>query len=234
MEPMTPKPLKIAVCGASGRTGSRVAALAAGDPRFHLVARVDRGRAAQFEEEAGACGVVVDFSAPEAAVRFAAACSRAKVPFVSGTTGLTDAQRAQVSSGAKHAPVFLSPNFSRGVALMAHLAAEIARRLPDYDVALVETHHRKKKDAPSGTALRLSQAVMEGRRSDEPVPTSSLRLGGGVGEHTLVFAGPFERLDISHRAESRDVFARGALEAALWVAKKKPGLYGMMDLLNLP
>jgi 4-hydroxy-tetrahydrodipicolinate reductase len=226
-------PLKIAVCGATGRTGSRAAALAAADPRFHLLARVDRALAAQFEDEVGACGVVVDFSVPEATVRFAAACARAKVPFVSGTTGLSDVQRAQVAAAAKRAPVFLSANFSRGVTLMLHLAREAARRLPGYDCALVETHHKAKKDAPSGTALRLGQAVMEGRGDAEPVPTSSLRMGGVVGDHDLLFAGPFERLVLSHRAESRDVFARGALDAAAWVARKKPGLYDMADLLGL-
>ena len=225
--------LKISVCGASGRTGSRAAALAAVDARFHLLSRVDRGRAAQFEDEVSACDAVVDFSAPESTVRFAAACARAKVPFISGTTGLTDVQRAQVAAGAKRAPVFLSPNFSRGVSLMTYLAYETARRLPGYDAALVETHHKGKKDSPSGTALRLAQAVMEGRGGAEPVPTSSLRLGGVTGDHSLIFAGPFERLEISHLAESRDVFARGALEAALWVAKKKPGLYDMLDLLGL-
>lgn len=228
-----PIPLKIAVCGASGRTGSRVAALAAGDPGFHLLARVDRGRAAEFEDQVGACGAVIDFSVPEATVRYAAACSRARVPFISGTTGLSDVQRTQVAAGAKRAPVFLAPNFSKGVTLMLHLAAEAARRLAGYDVALVEKHHKAKKDTPSGTALSLARAVMESRGAQEPVPTVSLRVGDVVGDHDLLFVGPFERLSIAHQAQSRDVFAQGALEAAVWVARKKPGLYGMTDLLGL-
>ena len=226
-------PLKLAVCGATGRTGSRVAALAAQDPRFHLLARVGRAQAASFEDEIGACGAVVDFSVPEATVRWAAACARAKVPLVVGTTGLTDVQRAQVGAAARKIPVFMAPNFSRGVTLLLHLAAEAARRLPGYDAAIVETHHKAKKDAPSGTALRLAQSVREGRGGDEPVQTASVRAGDVVGDHSLVFAGPFERLELSHKAESRDVFARGALEAALWCAKKKPGLYDMLDLLGL-
>lgn len=226
-------PLKIAVCGASGRTGSRVAALAAGDPRFHLLARVDRGRTEQFEDEVGACGAVIDFSVPEATVRYAAVCSRAGVPFVSGTTGLNDIQRAQIAAGSKRAPVFLAPNFSKGVTLMMHLASVAARRLEGYDAALVENHHKEKKDTPSGTALRLSQAVMEGRGSKEPVPTTSLRMGDVVGDHDLIFVGPFERLTIAHQAQSRDVFARGALDAAVWVSKKKTGFYDMLDLLAL-
>lgn len=228
-----PTPLKIAICGASGRTGSRVAAVAAVDPRFHLLARVGRAQAAAFEDEIGGCGAVIDFTTPEACVRFAAACGRSKVPFVSGTTGLTVVQRAQVAAAARRTAVFMAPNFSRGVTMLLHLASEAARRLPDYDAAIVETHHKAKKDAPSGTALRLAQSVSEGRRTDAPVPTSSLRVGGVVGDHSLILAGPFERLTLSHVAESRDAFALGALEAALWTARKRPGLYDMLDLMGL-
>lgn len=226
-------PLRIAVCGATGRTGSRAAALAAQDPRFHLVARVDRSRAAEFEDEAGTVDAVVDFSVPEATVRYAAACARAKTAFVTGTTGLSVVQRAQLGAASKKVPVFFAPNFSRGVTLMTFLAEEAAKRLPDYDAAIVETHHKGKKDAPSGTALRLAQAVRDGRRDDAPVPTSSLRLADAVGDHTLLLAGPFETLEFTHRARSRDAFALGALEAALWTARKKPGLYDMLDLLGL-
>lgn len=226
-------PLKIAVCGASGRTGSRVAAVAAADPRFQLIARVGRAQAEAFMDEAGACGAVIDFTTPESCVKFAAACGRAKVPFVTGTTGLSDVQRAQVAAAAKKIPVFMAPNFSRGVTMLLHLASVASRHLSDYDAAIVETHHKAKKDAPSGTALRLAQAVAEGRRTDAPVPTSSLRLGGVVGDHSLTLAGPFERLTLSHAAESRDAFALGALEAALWTARKRPGLYDMLDLMGL-
>lgn len=226
-------PLKIAVCGASGRTGSRVAALAGVDERFHLLARIGRAHAASFEDEVGACGAVIDFTTPDACVRFAAACGRAKVPFVTGTTGLTVVQRAQVAAAARKTAVFMAPNFSRGVTMLLHLAETAARRLPDYDAAIVEAHHKEKKDAPSGTALRLAQAVAEGRRDDATIPTASLRVGGVVGEHTLTLAGPFERLTLAHTADSRDAFALGALEAALWTARKKPGLYDMLDLMGL-
>ena len=228
-----PTPLKIAVCGATGRTGSRVAALAATDPRFHLVARVDRTRAAEFADEAGAVSAAIDFSVPEATVHYAAACARAKVAFVTGTTGLNDVQRAQVAAAAKNIPVFSAPNFSRGVTLLAWLAAEAAQRLPGYDAAVVETHHKGKKDAPSGTALRLAQAVRDGRASAGKVEIASVRIADVVGDHQLIFGGPFERLTLSHQAESRDVFALGALDAAVWLVKKKPGLYDMRDLLGL-
>lgn len=226
-------PLRLAVCGATGRTGSRVAALAALDPRFRLVERVDSARAKAFENEVSGCDVVVDFSVPDATVRFAAACARADVPVVIGTTGLTDVQKAQVARAAAKTPVFLAPNFSRGVTLLLHLAAEAARLAPDLDAAIVETHHKTKKDAPSGTALRLAQAVTQARRGSDEVPTLSLRLGGVVGDHALTFAGPHETLELSHRAQSRDVFAAGALDAALWLARKKPGLYDMLDLMGL-
>lgn len=220
-------PLKIAVCGAAGRTGSRVAALATLDPRFHLVAR---GR---FLTTYVGCGAVIDFSVPEAAVRFAAACAHDKVPFISGTTGLTDAQRKKLAAASKKIPVFFTPNFSRAMTLMIHLASETAQHLPDYDAAIVETHNKSKKDAPSGTALLLAQGVSVGRGNDSLVPTSSLRLADVAGEHSIVFAGGAERLEILHRAESRDVFARGALEAALWTVRKPPGLYDMLDMMNL-
>jgi 4-hydroxy-tetrahydrodipicolinate reductase len=226
-------PLKIAVCGATGRTGSRVAALASEDPRFHLVARVDRSRAEEFLDESGSVSAAIDFTAPESCVRFAAACARTKTAFVTGTTGLTVIQRAQLATAAKKIPVFVAPNFSRGVTLMLHLAQEAARRLPDYDAVLVETHHKGKKDAPSGTALRLAQAVRDGRGDDAPVNTVSRRIGDVVGDHELTFAGPFETLLLTHHAESRDLFAQGALDAALWAAGKKPGLYDMLDMLGL-
>lgn len=225
--------LRIAVCGAGGRTGSRVAALAAQDARFQVVARLDRAGLARFEKAPADCGAVVDFSVPEAAARLAAACARARIPLVTGTTGLSAAQRGALAAAARRIPVFAAPNFSRGVALLLRLAAEAARRLEGWDAAIVETHHKGKKDAPSGTALRLAQAVREGRGRAEPVPTASLRLGGVVGEHTLALAGPAERLELTHRADSRDPFARGALDAALWTAGRKPGLYGMPDLLGL-
>lgn len=228
-----PATLRLAVCGATGRTGSRVAALAALDPRFRLVERVDSARAKAFENEVSGCDMVVDFSVPDASVRFAAACGRAGVPVVIGTTGLTDVQKAQVARAAAKTPVFLAPNFSRGVTLLLHLAREASRLAPDLDAAIVETHHKTKKDAPSGTALRLAQAVAEGRRGQGETPTASLRLGGVVGDHVLTFAGPHETLELTHRAQSRDVFAAGALDAAAWLAKKKPGLYDMLDLMGL-
>ncbi|NNN04575.1 MAG: 4-hydroxy-tetrahydrodipicolinate reductase [Elusimicrobia bacterium] len=226
-----PAPLRLAVCGASGRTGARVAALAAQDARFRLVARVNRAGAAAFERRPPACDAVVDFTAPAAAVRFARACARAHVAFVTGTTGLSPAQDAALTAAAGRIPVFRAPNFSRGVAVLALLAEEAARRLAGWDAALVETHHAGKRDAPSGTALRLARAAREGGAN---ASIFSLRVGGVIGDHALTFAGRDERVELVHRAESRDLFARGALDAALWTAGRAPGLYGMNDLLERP
>lgn len=228
---MMKRPLGLILCGASGRMGSRVAALAAADARFSVLARVDLGFAGKPPwAEAGA---IVDFSAPGASLEFVQAAARAKKPIVIGTTGFSSPQLSRLKAFSRRTPVFLSPNFSRGVAVMARLAAEAARLLPGYGAAVSEIHHDQKKDAPSGTALRLARAVQEGRKDGRPIPAVSQRLGDVVGDHTLTFAGPFERLELTHRAHSRDVFARGALEAALWVAGNRPGLYGMEDLMGL-
>ena len=198
-----------------------MAALAAADPRFEVVATAALADAA------------IDFTTPEASLRFASACIRAKIPFISGTTGLSDAQRRKLAAAAKKIPVFAAPNFSRGMALMTFLAGEAAKRLPGYDAAIVETHHAGKKDAPSGTGLRLAQAVRAGSGAVEYPPIASLRLGGVIGDHSLIFASPFERLELTHHADSRDVFALGALNAALWIVGKNSGLYDMSDMLGL-
>ncbi len=226
-------PLKIAVCGSSGRTGSRVAALAIEDTRFHLVARVGREQAEGFTDEVRACDAVIDFTVAEATVKFASACARAKVPFVTGTTGLTSAQYARIAAASRKTAIFMAPNFSSGVTILLHLAAVASRHLPKYDAAIIETHHQFKKDAPSGTALRLAGAVAEGRGKNEAVPMTSLRIGGVIGDHSLTLASPFERLTLAHSAQSRDTFALGALKAALWTAHKRPGLYDMLDLMDL-
>lgn len=241
---MTGKPLRLIVSGASGRMGSRVAALAAMDARFVLAACVHRSTpcdahgAVLLKPEAlgevlPKADVVVDFSVPEASVRLASAAAAARKPVVIGTTGFSPVQTAQLKSLSQRIALLLSPNFSPGVNLMFRLAGEGARVLRGYDLSISEVHHVQKKDSPSGTALRLSQAVMEARGSQDQVPTVSQRLGDVIGEHTLTLAGPFERLEITHRAHSRALFAKGALEAAYWVSRKKPGLYDMADLMDL-
>lgn len=228
-----PQPLRIVVCAPKGRMGSQVADLAEGDPRFVVAARAGRELSGEALLEAlKDSDAAVDFSTPEAGVAFAAAAARAGCAFVCGTTGFTPSQRARLKAAARKVPVFLAPNFSIGVAVLYRAAALAARALKGYDAGIVETHHAAKRDAPSGTALRLAEAVKEARGDGREVPAVSQRLGTVIGEHTLTLAGPFERLELTHRAQSRALFAGGALEAALWLRGRKPGLYGMEDLVG--
>lgn len=222
------KRLRLVVTGATGKMGAMVAELAAkdADARFEVVAALSRS-GPDIEEALGGADVVVDFSAPEASVEYARAAAAARKAAVIGTTGLSNAQKSALAAAARRAPVFYAANFSAGVAVLARLAKEAVQRLPKWEKAIVETHHSQKKDAPSGTALRLAEAAGGG------VPIASQRVGDVVGDHTLTLAGPFERLELTHRAHARSVFAKGALEAAAWTFGKKPGLYGMDDLLGL-
>lgn len=245
---MASRPLRLIVHAASGKMGARVAELAANDARFVVAGCVFRPGKSRLETDAhgglsltpdelaahlAKADAVVDFSAPEASVKVAAAAAETRRAAVIGTTGFSTVQRAQLERAAKTAPIFVSPNFSFAVNLLFWLAGEAARRLPGYEAGIVEVHHNQKKDAPSGTALKLAKAVMAARGTEAPVPTASQRLGDVVGEHALTLAGPFERLELTHRAHSRALFARGALEAALWAAKKRPGLFDMQDLMRL-
>lgn len=202
--------MRILVCGAGGKMGSRVRALAEADKRFSVVVHPD------------AADALIDFTSAEGCVKYAEAAAKSGKPFVSGSTGLSPAQSRRLAALARKIPIFHSPNFSPGAHVLSKLAAEAARRLPTWDRAVLDVHHKAKKDAPSGTALRLAAAA-------GGADIASLRAGDVVGDHTLTLAGPLERLELTHRAHSRDVFARGALEAALWLRGRKPGLYGMDD-----
>lgn len=237
-----PPPLRLILCGALGRMGRRVAELAGRDSRFKLVAGIVRrtpgglspspyplATPPRLEALLPAADILVDFSAPEGSVGFARLAAKRRKPIVIGTTGFSPSQLARIRACSRAVAVLLSPNFSRGTNLLFELARRAARAL-DYDAAILETHHSGKKDSPSGTALRLAEAVRSGRPGAE-VPIASQRIGTVTGDHTLVLAGPFERLELTHRAQSRDAFAEGALEAAAWAARRKPGLYGMRDVI---
>lgn len=194
--------------------------------------------------------VLIDFSAPENAVANAKAAARHCTALVVGTTGLDVVQVETLRKAAEKVPVLHAPNFSLGVNLMFQLAAEAARVLgDDYNIEIVETHHNQKVDAPSGTALGLARAVAEplgrdlekdlvhgregkpGKRTTREIGMHALRMGSIPGDHTIHFCSEHECLSISHRAESRDVFAAGALRAAKWLAGRTPGYYGMRDML---
>ncbi len=195
---------------------------------------------------------VLDFTVPAATVHFAELAAQARIVHVVGTTGCSAAEDAKLSAAARHAVLVKSGNMSLGVNLLAQLVREAARALgPEYDVEIVEMHHRAKVDAPSGTALLLGQAAAEGRRVDlsahsvrsrdghtgprrmGDIGFATLRGGTVVGDHMVVLAGPHERIELTHRAEDRSIFARGAVKAALWGMGRKPGLYSMADVLGL-
>ena len=198
----------------------------------------------------GDADVLIDFSAPAGFRKWLAACRDKRVPFVSGTTGLDAGDYGPLDAAANDVAVLHATNTSLGVAVLNKLAADAARMLgDDYDVEIVESHHRHKKDAPSGTADTLAKTVLAalnrgeealrfGRRGMSPrrrreVGVHSLRLGDVTGEHTVHFAADGERLALTHAATSRDTFARGALRAARWIADKPPGRYAMTDVLGL-
>ena len=195
---------------------------------------------------------VLDFTTPEATSHFAELAAQARIVHVVGTTGLAQADMARLEAAARHAVVIQSGNMSLGVNLLAALARKVASTLgEEFDIEVVEMHHRNKVDAPSGTALLLGEAAAQGRgvpladnsergrdgvtgaRKPGAIGFASLRGGTVIGEHSVVFAGPFERIVLSHMAEDRSLFSRGAVRAALWGKGKKPGLYSMADVLGL-
>jgi 4-hydroxy-tetrahydrodipicolinate reductase len=191
--------------------------------------------------------VLIDFSSAAAFDGALALALARKIAFVSGTTGLARAQEAALRDAGRTIPVLWSANFSVGVAMLTKLARIAAEALADWDCEIAEAHHRHKKDAPSGTALALGRAVAEARgedfdrvmrldrtgaRDDAAIGFAVLRGGDIVGEHTVMLAGKGERIELVHRAGDRDVFARGALEAARWIASRPPGTYSLQDMLE--
>ena len=199
----------------------------------------------------GEAGAVLDFTAPEATVRHAALAAAYGTVLVTGTTGLEADQQQRIEAAAEKAAIVQAPNFSVGVNLAMALVERAAGILDEeFDIEVVEMHHRHKVDAPSGTALGLGRAAAKGRgidldnrsergrdgitgaRQRGAIGFASLRGGDVVGEHTVMFAGPAERLEITHKAGGREIFARGAVRAALWAADKPPGLYSMQDVLG--
>lgn len=233
-------PIRLLIHGASGRMGQALLRLCAEAPeRFEVVGAVSRkpqqrvvDGVPQFaaSELNGVPGfdVAVDFSLPDAFDAVLSACVARKAGLVSGTTGLYDAQRIALEEAARVVPVLWASNFSLGVAVLADAVARAAGALPGWDCDIVEAHHAGKRDAPSGTALSLGEAVAS---RGATARYASLRAGDIVGEHTVQFTGAGERLEFVHRATNRDVFARGALHAAAWLAGRAPGQYRMSDLL---
>jgi 4-hydroxy-tetrahydrodipicolinate reductase len=195
---------------------------------------------------------IIDFTVPAATLALAELSAQARIVHVIGTTGIDEAGEARIRAAARHARIVKSGNMSLGVNLLASLVRKVAAALgEDYDIEVLEMHHKHKIDAPSGTALMLGQAAAEGRGVDlrsrsvrsrdghtgarraGDIGFATLRGGSVVGEHTVIFAGETERIELTHKAASREMFARGAVKAALWAFDKKPGLYNMNDVLGL-
>lgn len=265
--------MKCVVFGAGGRMGTRVVVSVLADPTLTLHAAVEHagsrfvGADAGEVAGAGKAGVVIghdrtgalrgadvaiDFTEPAASVQNTMAAAARGVPIVVATTGHSPEQKEQIAEAAHKVPVVFSPNLSVGVNLLFALLPRIARVLgEDYDIEVIETHHRMKKDAPSGTAMRLGEVLAEargwkldevaryerkgliGERPTRQIGMQTLRCGDVVGEHTVYFAGIGERVEVTHRASSRDTFARGAVRAAKWLPGRPPGLYDMLDVLGL-
>jgi 4-hydroxy-tetrahydrodipicolinate reductase len=226
-------PIPLAVLGASGRMGRVVLRCL---PEFPALARV---------EALGEARVAVDFTLPEAVVETAAACRLAGVALVCGVTGIDERGHAALRAAAGEVPVLWAPNLSAGIAVLERLVAVAAGSLGEFDAGVYEVHHAAKRDAPSGTALALGRAVVGGRglSADAALPDAGLqaqgvgyavlRVGDVVGEHTITLAGPGERIELTHRATDRAIFARGALRAAAWLAGRAPGMYSFAEVLGL-
>lgn len=235
------EPIRLLIHGASGRMGEALLRLCAEQGGCRVVAAVTRKSPAQrviegvpffaAKELSGvpAFDVAIDFSLPEGFDPVLDLCLARGAALVSGTTGLSDAQRAALAEAAKTIPLVWAANFSLGVAVLTELVERAAAALPGWDCDVVEAHHSQKKDAPSGTALALGEAAAA---NGAKVDYASLRAGDIVGEHTVQFTGLGERLELVHRAGNRDIFARGALHAASRIAGKPAAVYRVRDLLG--
>ena len=246
--------LRLAIAGCCGRMGRAVAALALQDSVFAIGAVLEAAGHAAIGQDYGTLlgrpaplgvqvsddakaglargDVLIEFTSPDATAAHVELARQLRKPMVIGTTGLSGPQLGAIRAAAQAIPVVLSPNMSVGVNVLYELARTAAQRLgPSYDVAVVESHHARKQDAPSGTAKRLAE-VLAAVRGGAAVPIQAIRAGDIVGDHTVILAGPSERLELTHRAHSREVFAQGALRAARFAAGRSPGLYDMGDVLK--
>jgi 4-hydroxy-tetrahydrodipicolinate reductase len=218
--------------GAAGRMGNTIVDLASRESNIEIVAQCDLGDA--IEPAMKNCDVVIDFSHADAIEGICRAALQNRQSLVIGTTGHSWAQRQTVEKTSRSLPIVFASNFSIGVNALFALTHNAAGILGDeFGLEIIETHHRTKKDAPSGTAKTLAEILKKARKIENEIPTRSIREGDVVGEHTVVFGGPGERLELTHRASSREIFARGALRAAEWIVGKPPGLYSMQDVLGL-
>lgn len=249
---MSQQTTTLCVYGATGRMGSRIVDLALRDPEVRVLGAfvrdgstaagreivADAGMRISLENTANsrhrACGAIIDFSSDEGARWSIAHAAHARCALLVGTTALSEETVRRLKELSTLAPVLIAPNTSLGVAVLSSAVASAAAALgPKYRCSIVEAHHDQKKDAPSGTALRLAEAARRAGAALGDDQILAIRSGDVVGEHTVRFAGPGEYLEFTHRATSRDVFARGAIQAAKWLAGRAPGWYTMNDVLGI-
>jgi 4-hydroxy-tetrahydrodipicolinate reductase len=223
--------VRVLLIGAAGRMGKTITDLANGDPKIDIIARCDLGD--PIEPAMRNCDVGIDFSHAGAITEICAAALQHRKPLVIGTTGHSTEQRDTIEETARSVPIVFASNFSIGVNVLFWLTRKAAEQLGGFDVAIVEMHHKLKKDAPSGTAKTLAEVLKATKKTKREIPIQSIREGDIVGEHTINFSGPAERLELTHRAASREIFARGALRAAQWIISQPRGLYSMQDVLGL-
>jgi 4-hydroxy-tetrahydrodipicolinate reductase len=242
--------VKFVIVGAKGRMGKALLACAARNARIEIVGEIDEGD--DIRTVIASADAVIDFSFHVATVQIACVCAEHRKALVVGTTGHSEEERAELEAFGSKIPLILSSNYSTGVNALFWLTKKAAEILgPGFDLEIVEMHHRLKKDAPSGTARTLAEILaavrkkqlqelirhgregIVGERTSEEIGMHSVRGGDVVGDHTIIFATQGERLELTHKASSRDTFAEGALRAASWAVKQKPGLYDMQDVLGL-
>ena len=240
----------IIINGFMGRMGQTLLACAAGMPTVQIVGQVDQGD--DLGAIIGQCDAVIEFSFHNVTPEVAALCAKHRKALVIGTTGHNDAEKSQISNFKSQIPIVWASNYSTGVNTLFWLTRKAAEILgPSFDLEVVEMHHRLKKDAPSGTAttlleilgdvrqLQLKEALRHGRegitgeRTDSEIGIHAIRGGDVVGDHTVIFAANGERVELTHKASSRETFANGALRAAQWLVGQKPGIYDMQDVLGL-
>ncbi len=253
--------IRIILCGAAGRMGREIINAVENQSDLQITAGIEEGRhpligkeingipiRADLESEIDRADCVIDYTNHEAAIHHLQILKKRPCPLVIGTTGFTDRENKEIEDAAKVIPVFLSPNMSLGVNHLYQIARETARRLPGFDIEIVETHHRAKKDAPSGTARELARLIKEvrpelkiiygregnvGSRPDNILAIHALRGGDIVGEHRICFYGAGEFMELRHYATSRQCFAQGTLTAVRFLVNKPAGLYHMNDVLKL-
>jgi len=250
MTPSSGTMTNISIVGYKGRMGEALLACAASNRELQVVGKADQGD--DLQPALIRADVVIDFSFHEVTSSVAQICAEHKKPLVIGTTGHSDSEKAQITKTISRIPVVWASNYSTGVNTLFWLTRKAAQILgPGFDLEIVEMHHRMKKDAPSGTAATLAEILAEvrdqqlkevirhgrqgivGERTSGEIGMHSLRGGDVVGDHTVVFAAPGERLELTHKASSRETFALGAIRAAQWVVWQTPGLYDMQDVLAL-